>query len=154
MPQFDESFLSDCALAERWRFYSYNVKQQQQLQLPDEQQLPLPQQQQQQQRSVWSMRDNNNNTSNNNNNNNKHTLHDIKFHRRRKYKKLPRLALSTATTTTPQTTPICTSLTPPCVLVKNVVRLGGYGSFTACHLPRLPSFIMQINSNNSSSSST
>ncbi|KAL7744977.1 hypothetical protein ACLKA6_007245 [Drosophila palustris] len=125
MPQFDESFLSDCALAERWRFYSYNVKQQQQLQLPDEQQLPLPLPlpQQQQQRSLWSMRDNNNNNYNNNNSK-QHTLHDIKFHRRRKYKKLPRLAISTLSTT-----PISTALTPPpCMLVKNVVHYGSISS--------------------------
>ncbi|KAH8290053.1 hypothetical protein KR044_006114 [Drosophila immigrans] len=138
MPQFDESFLSDCALAERWRFYSYNVQQ-----LDDE--PPATQQQHQQQllppqhRSLWSLRDNNNNNHNDNsntNNNNKHTLHDIKFHRRRKYKKLPRLALSatSAAAATTTTTPICTPLTPPttpstcALLFKNVSPNGSISS--------------------------
>ncbi|XP_051860510.1 guanine nucleotide-releasing factor 2 isoform X5 [Drosophila albomicans] len=138
MPQFDESFLSDCALAERWRFYSYNVQQ-----LEEEPHQHHQQQQQllpsQQHRSLWSLRDNNNNNNddNNNSNNTKHTLHDIKFHRRRKYKKLPRLALSATSataTTSATTTPICTPLTPPttpstcALLVKNLSRYGSISS--------------------------
>nr|AAQ22488.1 RE10624p [Drosophila melanogaster] len=134
MPQFDESFLSDCALADRWHFYSYTVKQ-----LPphpspkpnrnrnpypsgashDDHQHQLHHHHHQQhhhnhhrlwktQRQSWSPRDTNNNhslTSNNCNCNSSNTcnsisatgntLHSIKFHRRRKYKKLARLALST-----------------------------------------------------------
>ncbi|XP_060663798.1 guanine nucleotide-releasing factor 2 isoform X5 [Drosophila nasuta] len=140
MPQFDESFLSDCALAERWRFYSYNV---QQLEEEPHQHHQQQQQQQllpsQQHRSLWSLRDNNNNKNNsddnNNSNNTKHTLHDIKFHRRRKYKKLPRLALSATSataTTSATTTPICTPLTPPTtpstLLVKNLSRYGSISS--------------------------
>ncbi|XP_030245918.1 guanine nucleotide-releasing factor 2 isoform X6 [Drosophila navojoa] len=138
MPQFDETFLSDCALAERWRFYSYTVKQP----LPDDQHDQQQQQQQQQQSNQcarWSKRDNNNNNScsssssgsnYNNNNNNNATLHDIKFHRRREYTKLPRLALSTAATTptTPATTPQCTPLTPSYLLVKNVLLYGSISS--------------------------
>ncbi|XP_023170102.2 guanine nucleotide-releasing factor 2 isoform X10 [Drosophila hydei] len=135
MPQFDETFLSDCALAERWRFYSYTVKQP----LQDDQHDQHDQQQQQQsQRARWSKRDNNNNNSNGSsssgscNNNNKSTLHDIKFHRRREYKKLPRLALSTtetpATLTTPAATPLCTPLTPSYLLVKNVLLYGSISS--------------------------
>ncbi|KAH8245166.1 hypothetical protein KR032_005739 [Drosophila birchii] len=100
MPQFDESFLSDCALADRWHVYSYTLKQ-----LPPShpgdpkasratKAAPRDdehhQQQHQHQRQSWSPRD-----SNNNSNISGNTLHSIKFHRRRKYKKLARLALST-----------------------------------------------------------
>ncbi|XP_036676112.2 guanine nucleotide-releasing factor 2 isoform X3 [Drosophila suzukii] len=114
MPQFDESFLSDCALADRWRFYSYTVKQ-----LPPNLN-PSPNHGHHHhhhhhhhrclwktQRQSWSPRDDNNNNNNNHSpssNSNTcnignistgNTLHSIKFHRRRKYKKLARLALST-----------------------------------------------------------
>ncbi|XP_017012100.2 guanine nucleotide-releasing factor 2 isoform X1 [Drosophila takahashii] len=118
MPQFDESFLSDCALADRWHFYSYTVKQ-----LPPKLNLNLssnpnltantnPSQDEHHHhrclwkthRQSWSPPDGNNNHSpsgNSNGNSNTcnistgNTLHSIKFHRRRKYKKLARLALST-----------------------------------------------------------
>ncbi|KAH8354371.1 hypothetical protein KR084_009428 [Drosophila pseudotakahashii] len=120
MPQFDESFLSDCALADRWRFYSYTVKQ-----LPPKLNLNLnsnphphpnlnsnPSTSQDEHhhhrclwkthRQSWSPRDGNNNHSPSSNSNSNtcnistgNTLHSIKFHRRRKYKKLARLALST-----------------------------------------------------------
>ncbi|KAH8420101.1 hypothetical protein KR009_005809 [Drosophila setifemur] len=130
MPQFDESFLSDCALAERWRFYSYTVTQPaqpgdgvapHQRHLQTKLKYKPKQKQQQLQRQSWSPRDTNNNngssnsysnsngnsnsnsnssgintTTNNTNNISGNTLHSIKFHRRRKYKKLPRLALSTS----------------------------------------------------------
>ncbi|XP_043657781.1 guanine nucleotide-releasing factor 2 isoform X10 [Drosophila teissieri] len=143
MPQFDESFLSDCALADRWHFYSYTVKQ-----LPphpspspkpnrnpypssashdDDNQHRLHHHHNHHhhnhhrlwktQRQSWSPRDSNNNHSPSSNGNGNcsssncncssssstcnsisatgNTLHSIKFHRRRKYKKLARLALST-----------------------------------------------------------
>ncbi|EDX17283.1 GD16178 [Drosophila simulans] len=131
MPQFDESFLSDCALADRWHFYSYTVKQlpPHPSPKPNRNRNPYPSSashddHQQQlhhhhhnhhrlwktQRQSWSPRDTNNNhsltSSNSNCNCNSsntcnsisatgNTLHSIKFHRRRKYKKLARLALST-----------------------------------------------------------
>ncbi|XP_032582390.1 guanine nucleotide-releasing factor 2 isoform X9 [Drosophila sechellia] len=139
MPQFDESFLSDCALADRWHFYSYTVKQlpPHPSPKPNRNRNPYPSSashddHQQQlhhhhhhhhhhqqhhhnhhrlwktQRQSWSPRDTNNNhslTSSNCNCNSSNTcnsisatgntLHSIKFHRRRKYKKLARLALST-----------------------------------------------------------
>ncbi|XP_033170941.1 guanine nucleotide-releasing factor 2 isoform X4 [Drosophila mauritiana] len=131
MPQFDESFLSDCALADRWHFYSYTVKQlpphPSPKPKPNRNRNPYPSSashddHQQQlhhhhhnhhrlwktQRQSWSPRDTNNNhslTSSNCNCNSSNTcnsisatgntLHSIKFHRRRKYKKLARLALST-----------------------------------------------------------
>lgn len=97
MPQFDESFLSDCALADRWRFYSYTLKQ-----LPGDPKAARASRatrddehhhQPQHQRQSWSPRDSNNNSNISNTSGN--TLHSIKFHRRRKYKKLARLALST-----------------------------------------------------------
>ncbi|XP_017850278.1 guanine nucleotide-releasing factor 2 [Drosophila busckii] len=115
MPQFDESFLSDCALAERWHFYSYNVQQQQ---ANDEQQQQQQHVADEQQSSLWLPLDNNNNSSNNNNNN-KYTLHNMKFQRRCKYKKLPRLALSTTSLSTPLSTHAA---------VKNVVRYGSISS--------------------------
>ncbi|EDX01048.1 guanine nucleotide-releasing factor 2 isoform X6 [Drosophila yakuba] len=133
MPQFDESFLSDCALADRWHFYSYTVKQ-----LPphpspspkpnrnpypssashdDDDQHRLHHHHHNHhhhnhhrlwktQRQSWSPCDSNNNHSPSSNGNcssstcnsisaTGNTLHSIKFHRRRKYKKLARLALST-----------------------------------------------------------
>ncbi|KAH8361180.1 hypothetical protein KR200_009190 [Drosophila serrata] len=114
MPQFDESFLSDCALADRWHVYSYTLKQ-----LPpshpvdpkasratkaaprdDEHHHQYHQHHHphQHQRQSWSPRDSNNNSnisSNISSNTSGNTLHSIKFHRRRKYKKLARLALST-----------------------------------------------------------
>ncbi|KQS30500.1 guanine nucleotide-releasing factor 2 isoform X3 [Drosophila erecta] len=133
MPQFDESFLSDCALADRWHFYSYTVKQ-----LPphpspspkpnrnpylnsashDDHQPRLHHHHHhynhhrlwKTQRQSWSPFDSNNNHSPSGNcncssssssntcnslNATGNTLHSIKFHRRRKYKKLARLALST-----------------------------------------------------------
>ncbi|XP_070143953.1 guanine nucleotide-releasing factor 2 isoform X4 [Drosophila kikkawai] len=103
MPQFDESFLSDCALADRWHVYSYTLKQ-----LPPShpgdpkasrgasKAAPRDDEhhQHQHQRQSWSPRDSNNN-SNLSSNTSGNTLHSIKFHRRRKYKKLARLALST-----------------------------------------------------------
>ncbi|XP_016948385.1 guanine nucleotide-releasing factor 2 isoform X2 [Drosophila biarmipes] len=110
MPQFDESFLSDCALADRWRFYSYTVKQ-----LPPNLTASPNHGHHHHhqrhrclwktQRQSWSPRDDNNNHSNRSPSSNSNsstcnistgnTLHSIKFHRRRKHKKLARLALST-----------------------------------------------------------
>lgn len=100
MPQFDESFLSDCALAERWGFYSYTLKP-----TPptttystshDDDHHHQRHVEKKKQRQSWSPRDSNNNTSHSSNtsniSNSGNTLHSIKFHRRRKYKKLPRLA--------------------------------------------------------------
>ncbi|KAH8275997.1 hypothetical protein KR018_005947 [Drosophila ironensis] len=133
MPQFDESFLSDCALADRWGFYSYTLKP---TPSPAASLQPLPyprddaddgdgdgdgdghlsrRQKQSQQRQSWSPRDSNNNSSSSSSagssNISGNTLHSIKFQRRRKYKRLPRLALSTPviplammTTTTTTTT--------------------------------------------------
>ncbi|KAH8314198.1 hypothetical protein KR067_012983 [Drosophila pandora] len=88
MPEFDESFLRDCALAERWGFYSYTLKPTPPTSSHDDHHHHQRHHLGKKQRQSWSPRDTNNNTSSNSGN----TLHSIKFHRRRKYKKLPRLA--------------------------------------------------------------
>ncbi|KAH8289335.1 hypothetical protein KR054_003873 [Drosophila jambulina] len=98
MPQFDESFLSDCALADRWRVYSYTLKQLPPASHPGASRAPRDDDDEhhhQHQRQSWSPRDSNNNSSISSSNSSGNTLHSIKFHRRRKYKKLARLALST-----------------------------------------------------------
>ncbi|XP_017064728.1 guanine nucleotide-releasing factor 2 isoform X4 [Drosophila eugracilis] len=115
MPQFDESFLSDCALADRWHFYSYTVKQlpphpnpnsNLKLNLNPNKNHSVSNDEHQHyrlwktQRQSWSPRDTNNNNHSPSSNSSSNTctgntLHSIKFHRRRKYKKLARLALST-----------------------------------------------------------
>ncbi|XP_026849144.1 guanine nucleotide-releasing factor 2 isoform X7 [Drosophila persimilis] len=88
MPQFDESFLSDCALADRWHFYSYTLKQTPHH--PHHHQHNYSyhhdNDDNDHQRASWMPRDNNNNSG--------HTLHNIKFQRRCRHKKMPRLAAS------------------------------------------------------------
>ncbi|XP_043065961.2 guanine nucleotide-releasing factor 2 isoform X2 [Drosophila bipectinata] len=143
MPQFDESFLSDCALAERWGFYSYTLK-------PPPPPLPPPsskhdhheeehhhhhRQVKKKQRQSWSPRDGNNNTSSHTPSTTGNTLHSIKFHRRRKYKKLPRLA-SLSAPLIPQEmdvdatdiTAMETPLPSPPVPLKNAVCHGSISS--------------------------
>ncbi|XP_017148131.1 guanine nucleotide-releasing factor 2 isoform X7 [Drosophila miranda] len=88
MPQFDESFLSDCALADRWHFYSYTLKQTPHHHHHHQHNYSYhhDNDDNDHQRASWMPRDNNNNSG--------HTLHNIKFQRRCRHKKMPRLAAS------------------------------------------------------------
>ncbi|XP_015041261.2 guanine nucleotide-releasing factor 2 isoform X2 [Drosophila pseudoobscura] len=86
MPQFDESFLSDCALADRWHFYSYTLKQTPHHHHQHNYSYHHDNDDNDHQRAPWMPRDNNNNSG--------HTLHNIKFQRRCRHKKMPRLAAS------------------------------------------------------------
>ncbi|KPU75231.1 uncharacterized protein Dana_GF20837, isoform G [Drosophila ananassae] len=135
MPEFDESFLRDCALAERWGFYSYTLKPTPPTSSHDDDDHHHHQRHHlgKKQRQSWSPRDTNNNT-NSNTSNSGNTLHSIKFHRRRKYKKLPRLA-SLSTPLIPQEMDVDvdatgreTSLPSTPVPLKNAVCHGSISS--------------------------